>query len=315
LAKIIACIRHMLPNATDIVPGLADYLIADRVLAAGFTRQGSSGGGAILCNCGEPASKLVRMHNLPADREPQPICEACAAHHEAMAQDTNDHEMRNFGGAYGLVSWTYLPLPESATIAALRARAEAADAARVEAEKERQPIGDDEIDTMWSRLEMAERVDLPAETARSIIRRIDAEHSRAEAARTLADVQHQRALAAEAKLAESSKARRYWEDQAHKFGAAWEGCRHTLRQIGNVGPDDQGDCPRCHQHIAIARAALPHLIAPGGALVPRELLIEAAEYVTANRGYKGDYLWDKHDDADLARRLRSAAGAAGAAGE
>jgi hypothetical protein len=66
------------------------------------------------------------------------------------------------------------------------------------------------------------------------------------------------------------------------------------------------------------RAALPHLVAPGGALVPRELLIEAAEACSAfatdmpGLGYSAA-VTEYH--RDLARRLRSAAGAAEAAGD
>ncbi|MEQ1560395.1 MAG: hypothetical protein ABL933_15850 [Methyloglobulus sp.] len=67
-----------------------------------------------LCGCGNLATKLVQMHTH--QHEPEPICEECAERHEANAAEVNDHEMRNFGGAYGLVSWTYLPLTHNAEL-------------------------------------------------------------------------------------------------------------------------------------------------------------------------------------------------------
>lgn len=33
------------------------------------------------------------------------MCDRCLQTHYEMAQDTNDHEMRHFGGSFGLVTW------------------------------------------------------------------------------------------------------------------------------------------------------------------------------------------------------------------
>lgn len=63
-------------------------------------------------SCGEPAAKLCQMTTHECD--PMPICENCAADHDQKAQEVNDHEMAEFGGAYGLCTYHYLPLPSSA---------------------------------------------------------------------------------------------------------------------------------------------------------------------------------------------------------
>lgn len=59
--------------------------------------------------CQEPATKLCQMTTHQC--EPMPICEDCAAKHDAISSEINDHEMRHFGGAYGQVTYHYLPLP------------------------------------------------------------------------------------------------------------------------------------------------------------------------------------------------------------
>ena len=71
----------------------------------------------LLCGCGEPATKLFKMHTH--EHEPQAICEQCAANHEMQAAEVNEHEMKHFGGGYGLVSWTYLPFPHNPKLTGL----------------------------------------------------------------------------------------------------------------------------------------------------------------------------------------------------
>ena len=57
----------------------------------------------ILCYCGEPA--IIAIH-FPATNSPWiPQCHNCYREHLDNAQEVNDHEMSNFGGSYGLVSW------------------------------------------------------------------------------------------------------------------------------------------------------------------------------------------------------------------
>lgn len=59
---------------------------------------------SVVCNCGEPA--IVAIHFTNYDhRAWAPLCQRCYETHLDNAQDTNDHEMRHFGGAYGLVTW------------------------------------------------------------------------------------------------------------------------------------------------------------------------------------------------------------------
>ena len=59
---------------------------------------------SVVCNCGEPA--IVAIHFTNYDhRAWAPCCQRCYETHLDNAQDTNDHEMRHFGGAYGLVTW------------------------------------------------------------------------------------------------------------------------------------------------------------------------------------------------------------------
>lgn len=62
-------------------------------------------------NCRQPATKLCQM--TTHDCDPMPICEQCAAQHDATAAEINEREMREFGGAYGMVTYHYLPLPEA----------------------------------------------------------------------------------------------------------------------------------------------------------------------------------------------------------
>lgn len=59
---------------------------------------------SVVCYCGEPA--IIGIHFTNFDhRRWIPQCERCYHTHLENAQDTNDHEMRRFGGAYGLVTW------------------------------------------------------------------------------------------------------------------------------------------------------------------------------------------------------------------
>lgn len=67
--------------------------------------------------CGAPASGLLVMTNIEAEGDP--MCRDCLAENEAISNEINDHEMRNFGGAYGLVTYRVDPLPSAA--AAIRA--------------------------------------------------------------------------------------------------------------------------------------------------------------------------------------------------
>jgi hypothetical protein len=41
-----------------------------------------------------------------------PMCDRCLREHEKTQRDINEHEMRNFGGAYGLISSHCVPLSE-----------------------------------------------------------------------------------------------------------------------------------------------------------------------------------------------------------
>lgn len=59
--------------------------------------------------CGHPAIHYLVMDNLGYPNK-TPLCGDCTQEHEHLAQDTNEHEMRNFGGVYGLVSYHYEPL-------------------------------------------------------------------------------------------------------------------------------------------------------------------------------------------------------------
>ena len=73
-----------------------------------------------LCeSCGEPATKLCQMTTHQCD--PMPICESCAADHDQKAQEVNDHEMSEFGGAYGLCTYHYLPLPSATPVTSAQA--------------------------------------------------------------------------------------------------------------------------------------------------------------------------------------------------
>lgn len=61
----------------------------------------------LYCGCGGEAYHMCRMNNIP---NPFPICVDCMHENDWKAQEVNDHEMRNFGGAYGLVSYEYIPI-------------------------------------------------------------------------------------------------------------------------------------------------------------------------------------------------------------
>lgn len=58
--------------------------------------------------CQQPASTYIIYTNVSDTKHP--ICDCCARQHEQTAQEINQHEMDNFGGAYGLVTWAYEPL-------------------------------------------------------------------------------------------------------------------------------------------------------------------------------------------------------------
>lgn len=58
----------------------------------------------LFCHCDGLAVIAVLPTNIPHPRW-QPQCERCYRHHLECAQEVNDHEMRHFGGAYGLVTW------------------------------------------------------------------------------------------------------------------------------------------------------------------------------------------------------------------
>lgn len=59
--------------------------------------------------CCHPAIHYLVMDNLGYPNK-TPLCGDCTQEHEHLAQDTNEHEMRNFGCAYGLVTYHYEPL-------------------------------------------------------------------------------------------------------------------------------------------------------------------------------------------------------------
>lgn len=59
---------------------------------------------SVVCNCGDPAILGIHFTNYD-HRSWVPVCERCYQQHLENAQDTNDHEMRYFGGAWGLVTW------------------------------------------------------------------------------------------------------------------------------------------------------------------------------------------------------------------
>lgn len=55
------------------------------------------------CRCGQKA--VVEVQMTTHECEPIPMCDNCFQDHEWKAQEVNEHEMRNFGGAYGLVTY------------------------------------------------------------------------------------------------------------------------------------------------------------------------------------------------------------------
>jgi len=57
------------------------------------------------------ANLEVRYTNIDGDWEP--ICSRCQQEHEAQGQEVIDHEMKYFGGAYGLPSWETRPIQAS----------------------------------------------------------------------------------------------------------------------------------------------------------------------------------------------------------
>lgn len=66
--------------------------------------------GMVECeSCGQEAIHYLITDNLGYPNK-IPLCGDCTQEHEHLAQDTNEHEMRNFGGAYGLVAYHYEPL-------------------------------------------------------------------------------------------------------------------------------------------------------------------------------------------------------------
>jgi hypothetical protein len=62
-------------------------------------------------SCGDEAIHYLVCDNIGRDNK-TPMCVNCSNQHEQIAQETNDHEIRHFGGAYGLVTFHYEPLSE-----------------------------------------------------------------------------------------------------------------------------------------------------------------------------------------------------------
>lgn len=65
------------------------------------------------CRCGGEAALEIKFTNIPD--EFKPMCQECYNDHLDKAKDTNDHEMKNFGGAYGLVTWEERPVTPTDT--------------------------------------------------------------------------------------------------------------------------------------------------------------------------------------------------------
>lgn len=63
-----------------------------------------------LCNCGNQAFHMCQM--TTHECEPFPICTYCMQENDWKAQEVNDHEMKHFGGAYGLVTYHYYPITQ-----------------------------------------------------------------------------------------------------------------------------------------------------------------------------------------------------------
>lgn len=59
--------------------------------------------------CGGEPFMLLRFPDVEAymgtEERWHPVCQSAYQEHLDNAQDTNDHEMEKFGGAYGLVTW------------------------------------------------------------------------------------------------------------------------------------------------------------------------------------------------------------------
>lgn len=71
--------------------------------------QGKSDKSALLCvSCGDLAVAKLQMTTHHC--EPMLMCDNCLAENEWKANEVNQHEMANFGGAYGLVTYEVLPL-------------------------------------------------------------------------------------------------------------------------------------------------------------------------------------------------------------
>jgi len=60
------------------------------------------------CNCGNVAQAMCQM--TTHECEPFPICGDCMQDNDQTANEINDHEMKCFGGAYGLVTYHYMPI-------------------------------------------------------------------------------------------------------------------------------------------------------------------------------------------------------------
>lgn len=54
--------------------------------------------------CGEKPYKQLRYPNQSHDRWDN-MCQARYSEHLEISREINEHEMENFGGAYGLVTW------------------------------------------------------------------------------------------------------------------------------------------------------------------------------------------------------------------
>ena len=68
--------------------------------------KGLSGNSVLLCvACGDFAVAKLQMTTHQCE-----LCNTCLAENEQKANEVNNHEMANFGGAYGLVTYEVLPI-------------------------------------------------------------------------------------------------------------------------------------------------------------------------------------------------------------
>jgi len=66
------------------------------------------------CGCGQPAVIELRFPAVERYRGSgevwQPFCQTCYEQHIENAAAVTEHEMRNFGGAYGIPEWEERPV-------------------------------------------------------------------------------------------------------------------------------------------------------------------------------------------------------------